>query len=127
MNYMKLNYCTQKDHFPLSFIILLLEEVGVHGWVRWLEPNSHSVRKRAQDNIHYTFGNFVCVVMPFGLCNAPATFQRLVMYIFTNLLFKSMTIFIDEFNTQSNTNQHLQCIREALVRCRQMQLALNPN
>ena len=28
--YCKLNYCTQKDHFPLPFITLLLEEVGGH-------------------------------------------------------------------------------------------------
>ena len=65
--------------------------------------------------------------MPFGLCNVPATFQRLVMYIFTDLLYKSMTVFIDDFSTQSNSSQHLGCVREALVRCRQMQLVLNPD
>ena len=67
------------------------------------------------------------VVMPFGLCNTPATFQRLVMYTFTDLLFKSMTIYIDDFSTQSSISQHLQCIREALVRYNQMQLALSPD
>ena len=30
VNYRKLNACTQKDHFPLSFITLLLEEIGGH-------------------------------------------------------------------------------------------------
>ena len=63
--------------------------------------------------------------MPFGLCNAPATFQRLVIYIFTDLLFKSMTNYIDDISTQSSTSEHLQCVKEALVRCRQMRLALN--
>ena len=52
--------------------------------------------------------------MPFGSCNAPTMFQILVMYIFTDLLFKSMTVFMDDFNTQSNTNQHVECVREAL-------------
>ena len=65
--------------------------------------------------------------MPFGLCNASATFQRLVMYIFANLLFKAMTVYIDDFSTQPSTSEHLQCVREALVRCRQMRLALNPD
>ena len=35
----------------------------------------------------------------FGLCNPPAIFQMLVMYIFTDLLFKSMTMFVDHLNT----------------------------
>ena len=68
---------------------------------------------------------FVWVVLPYGLCNAPATFQRLIMYIFTDLLIKSMTIFIDDFSTQSSNGQYLECVREALIRCRTMQLALN--
>jgi hypothetical protein len=42
---------------------------------------------------------FVWVVMPFGLYNVPATFQNLVMYIFTDLLFKFMTVFVDGFST----------------------------
>ena len=73
------------------------------------------------------WGTFVWVVMHFGLCNAPIIFQRLVMYIFTDLFFKSMTVYINDFSTQFSTSQHLQCIREALVRNRQMQLALNPD
>lgn len=67
------------------------------------------------------------MVMPFELCNAPATFQRLVMYIFTDLLFKSMIIFVDDFSTQSSVSSHLECVREALVRCKNMQLAFNPD
>ena len=38
-----------------------------------------------------------------------------------------MTVFINDFSTQSNTSSHLECIREALVRCKKMRLALNPN
>ena len=63
--------------------------------------------------------------MPFGLCNVPATFQRLVMYIFTGLLFKSMTVYIDDFSTQSTSEDHVESVRLALVRCRKMRLALN--
>ena len=72
-------------------------------------------------------GSFVWVVIPFGLCNAPATFQQLVMYIFTDLLYKSMTVFIDDFSTQSYVSDHLHCVRETLVRYRMMRLALNPD
>ena len=72
------------------------------------------------------WGTFVWVVMSFGLWNAPATFQRLVMYIFTDLLFKSMTV---HRRLQHSTNQrdHVENVRLALARCRKMRLALNPD
>ena len=73
------------------------------------------------------WGIFIRVVIPFGLCNAPAIFQRLVKYIFSDLRFKSMTIYIDDFKTQSSTKEHLHCVRETLVRCGQMRFALNPD
>ena len=38
-----------------------------------------------------------------------------------------MTVFIDNFSTQSNATQHIGCVREALVRCSKMQLTLNPD
>lgn len=71
-------------------------------------------------------GTFIWLVMPFGLCNAPATFQRLVIYIFLDLLYKSMMVFVDDFSTQSNIVSHLECVRETLARCRKCRLALNP-
>ena len=133
VDYRKLNDCTQKDHFPLPFITLLLKKVGGHerytfmdGYARY---NQIAIWLGDIHKIAFTtpWGTFIWVVMPFGLCNAPATFQRLVMYIFTDLLFKSMTVYIDDFSTQSNTSEHLQIVKEALVRCRQMRLALNPD
>jgi hypothetical protein len=53
------------------------------------------------------WGSFVWIVMPFGLCNALAIFQRMVIYIFTDLLFKSMTVFVDDFSTQCNASDYL--------------------
>ena len=49
------------------------------------------------------------------------------MYIFTDLLYKSMTVFIDDFSTQSDVGEHLHCVRESLVRCRKIWLALDPD
>ena len=58
----------------------------------------------ALEDMHKTtftipWGTFVWVVMPFRLCNTTAIFQRLVMYIFTNLLFKFMMVFVNDFST----------------------------
>lgn len=49
------------------------------------------------------------------------------MYVFTDLLFKSMTVFMNDFNTQSYVSLHLECIKEALVKFTKMQLVLNPD
>ena len=133
VDYRKLNACTQKDHFPLPFITLLLEEVGGH--VRYTFMDGYAGYNQifiALQDIHKTaftilWGTFVWVVMPFGLCNASATYQRLVMCIFPDLLYKSMTVFVDDFSIQSSASSHLECVREALIRCRKMQLALNPD
>ena len=126
VDYWKLNACTQKDYFSLPFITLLLEDVGGHARYTFMDgyAGCNQISIVLQD-IHKTvfttpWGTFVWVIMPFGLCNAPAIFQKLVMYIFTDLLFKSMTVFVDDFSTQSNASSHLECVREALVRCRKM-------
>ena len=94
-----LNTCTQNDHFPLPFITPLLEKVGGHARYTFIDGyagnNQNSI---ALQDVHKTAFTtplwiFIWVVMAFGLYNTPATFQKLVMYIFTDLLFKSMTVF----------------------------------
>ena len=133
VDYWKLNACTQKDHFPLPFITLLLEEVGGHARYTFMEGYAgYNQIAIALCDVHKTalttpWGTFVWVVMPFGLYSAPATFQRLVIYIFTDLLFKSMTVYIDDLNTQSTSKDHVESVKLALVRCRKMRLALNPD
>lgn len=52
------------------------------------------------------WGTFILLVMPFGLCNALATFQGLVMFIFSDLLNKSMMVFIDNVSTQLEVGRH---------------------
>ena len=133
VDYRKLNACTQKDQFPLPLITLLLKEVGGHARYMFMDGyvgcNQIAI---ALCDVHKTafttpWGTFVWVVMPFGLCNAPTTFQRLVMYILTDLLFKSMTVYMDNFSTQSTSEDHVESVRLVLVRCRKMRLALNPD
>nr|GEV43677.1 reverse transcriptase domain-containing protein [Tanacetum cinerariifolium] len=46
----------------------------------------------------YPYGTFACRRMPFGLCNAPGTFQRCMMAIFHDMIEKTMEVFMDDFS-----------------------------
>ena len=117
--------------FSVTFHTLLLEKVGGHARYTFMDGyTGYNHIAIALCDVHKTafttpWDTFVWVVMPFGLCNALATFQRLVMYIFTDLLYKSMMVYIDDFSTQSTSDNQVENVRLALVRCRNMRLALN--
>jgi Reverse transcriptase (RNA-dependent DNA polymerase) len=64
--------------------------------------------------------------MPFGLCNAPATFQRAMMGIFSDLIEKSMEIFMDDFSVYGQTfDDCLANLSKVLRRCEEVNLVLN--
>jgi hypothetical protein len=61
--------------------------------------NQIKIALQDQDKTTFTspWGTFSYRVLPFGLCNAPATFQRAVLGIFSDMLNESMEIFMDDF------------------------------
>ena len=64
--------------------------------------------------------------MPFGLCNAPATFQRCMMSMFLDLVEEVMEIFMDDFTVYGSSFEHcLQNLGTVLYRCLDKNLALN--
>ena len=48
------------------------------------------------------FGTFGYRQMPFGLCNAPATFRRCMLAIFEDMIGKSMEVYMDDFSVFGN-------------------------
>ncbi|GJT21535.1 reverse transcriptase domain-containing protein [Tanacetum coccineum] len=64
--------------------------------------------------------------MPFGLCNAPATFQRCMTAIFYELIEDSMEVFMDEFSVFGSSFDHcLKNLEKMLKRCKETNLVLN--
>ncbi|XP_058734008.1 uncharacterized protein LOC131605698, partial [Vicia villosa] len=72
------------------------------------------------------FGIFAYRRMPFGLCNAPATFQRCMQAIFSDLIEKSIEVFMDDFSVFGKTfDTCLNNLDVALERCIETNLILN--
>ncbi|GKD85053.1 reverse transcriptase domain-containing protein [Tanacetum coccineum] len=64
--------------------------------------------------------------MPFGLCNAPGTFQRCMMAIFHDMIEKTMEVFMDDFSVFGNSfSTCLTNLEKMLKRCEDTNLALN--
>ena len=132
IDYKKLNTATRKDHFPLPFIDQMLDRLAGHPHFCFLDGylgcNQIAIAPEDQEKTTFTcpYGTFAFRRMPFGLCNAPATFQRCMMSMFSDLVEEVMEIFMDDFTVYgSSFDQCLKNLETVLQRCQDKQLALN--
>nr|GEV35831.1 DNA-directed DNA polymerase [Tanacetum cinerariifolium] len=92
IDYRKLNDATQKDHFSLPFMDQMLERLAGNEFYCFLDGifRYFQILIDPQDQEKTTFtclyGTFAYRRMPFGLCNAPGTFQRYMMAIFHDMM-----------------------------------------
>ena len=132
IDYRKLNTATRKYHFPLPFIDQMLDRLAGHPHFCFLDGysgyNQIAIALEDQEKTTFTcpYGTFAFRRMPFGLCNAPATFQRCMMSMFSDLVEEVMEIFMDDFTVYgSSFDQCLKNLETVLQRCQDKQLALN--
>nr|GEW88262.1 ATP-dependent helicase BRM-like [Tanacetum cinerariifolium] len=72
------------------------------------------------------YGRFAYRRMPFGLCNAPGTFQRCMLAIFHDMVEKKMEVFMDDFSVFGNSFENcLSLLEKMLQRCKDTKLCLN--
>ncbi|GJR39431.1 reverse transcriptase domain-containing protein [Tanacetum coccineum] len=94
IDYRKLNEATRKDHFPLPFMDQMLERLAGNGYYCFLDGFfgyfQIPIDLNDQEKTTFTcpYGTFAYRRMPFGLCNAPGTFQRCMMAIFHDMIEK---------------------------------------
>nr|GEU91246.1 retrovirus-related Pol polyprotein from transposon 297 family [Tanacetum cinerariifolium] len=102
---------TRKDHFPLPFMDQMLERLAGNQYYCFLDGFSGyfqiPVDPKDQEKTTFTcpYGTFSYRRMPFGLCNAPGTFQRYMMAIFHDMIEKTMEVFMDDFLIFGNSFQ----------------------
>ena len=132
MDHRKLNKATRKDHFPLPFIDQMLDRLARYSYYCFLDGysgyNQIAIAPEDQEKTTFTcpYGTFAFRRMPFGLCNAPATFQRCMMAIFSNMMEDIMEIFMDDFSVFGTSFDHcLHNLALVLQRCEDKNLVLN--
>ncbi|KAL5562825.1 hypothetical protein UlMin_032572 [Ulmus minor] len=132
MDYRKLNKSTRKDHFPLPFLDQMLDRLAGKHYYCFLDGysgyNQIAIAPNDQHKTTFTcpYGTFAFRRMPFGLCNAPATFQRCMMAIFTDMVEQFVEVFMDDFSVFGDTfDSCLGNLAKVLQRCEETNLVLN--
>ena len=104
IDYRKLNLVTKKDHYPIPFMDQILEKLVGQTYYCFLDGysgyNQIGIYLGDQEKTTFTCleGTYAFRRMPFGLCNAPATFQRCMNAMFSELVGDCLEIFMDDFS-----------------------------
>ncbi|GJS96195.1 reverse transcriptase domain-containing protein [Tanacetum coccineum] len=132
IDYRKLNEATAKDHFPLPFMNQMLKRLTGNKYLCFLDGFSgyfqNPIDAMDQEKTTFTcpFGTYAYRRMPFGLCNAPATFQRCMLAICHDMIEESVEVFMDDFSIFGDSfDKCLNNLDKILQRCKDAHLVLN--
>ncbi|CAL2266052.1 unnamed protein product [Prunus armeniaca] len=114
VDYTNLNRACPKDSFPLPRIDQLVDATASHALLSFMDAYSgyNQIFMHPEDQAHTSFiidrGLYYYKVMPFGLKNVGATYQRLVNGIFAPLIGNTMEVYVDDMLVKSRTtDQHI--------------------
>ncbi|KAK0593866.1 hypothetical protein LWI29_007560 [Acer saccharum] len=97
-----------KDSFPLPRIDQLVDATAGHETLSFMDAYSgyNQIKMHKpdeEDSVHHRQGLYCYTVMPFGLKNAGATYQRLVNKMFARQIGRNMEVYVDDMLTKSIT------------------------
>ncbi|CAL9012292.1 unnamed protein product [Prunus brigantina] len=133
IDYRDLNRACPKDEFPLPNMDILIDSTSGQGMLSFMDGFSgyNQIKMSPKDAEKTAFrtpyGNFYYTVMPFGLKNAGATYQRAMTAVFHDMMGKEVEDYVDDLVVKSRTREgHQEVLRRVLERCRLYGLKMNP-
>ncbi|KAL0447287.1 UNVERIFIED_CONTAM: Transposon Tf2-12 polyprotein [Sesamum latifolium] len=129
-----LNKACPKDPYPLPQIDLLVDSTTGYELFSMMDANQgyHQIFMAEEDRIKTSFitdrGIYCYNVMPFGLKNAGATYQRLVNKMFKDQIGSTMEVYVDDMLVKSMKEvDHLKDLKQAFETMRSYGMKLNPS
>jgi ribonuclease HI len=134
VDYRDLNRASPKDNFPLPHIDTLVDNTATNAVFSFMDGFSgyNQIKMAEEDKSKTAFvthwGTFVYDVMPFGLKNVGATYQRAMVTFFHDMIHHEIEVYVDDMIAKSRTApDHLTDLRKLFQRLKKYQLRLNPN
>ncbi|KAI5312880.1 hypothetical protein L3X38_042054 [Prunus dulcis] len=134
VDYTDLNKACPKDNFPLPRIDQLVDSTSGNQLLSFMNAYSGYNQimmyddDKAKTSVIIERGTYCYKVMPFGLKNAGATYQRLVNKIFKEQIGRTMEVYVDDMLVKApKRGDHLKNLTEAFSLLRQYRMKLNPS
>ncbi|XP_059629569.1 uncharacterized protein LOC132272434 [Cornus florida] len=135
VDFRNLNNATPKDEYPMPMADQLIDSAAKHEILSFMDGHSgYNQIYLAEEDVQKmafrcpgSIGTFEWIVMPFGLKNAGATYQRAMNSIFHDMIGRFMEIYINDVVVKSSAKrQHLEHLKRAFERMRIHKLKMNP-
>ncbi|PKI37318.1 hypothetical protein CRG98_042291 [Punica granatum] len=111
VDYRDLNKASPKDNFPLPHIDVLVDNTARHAQFFFMDGFSgyNQIRMAEKDKLKTTFttmwGTFCYRIMPFGLKNAGAIYQRAMVTLFHDMMHKEVEVYVDDMIAKSKEGE----------------------
>ncbi|KAK2425775.1 hypothetical protein QL285_024519 [Trifolium repens] len=133
VDFTDLNKAYPKDPYPLPSIDRLIDGASGYKTLSFMDAYSgyNQIKMNAADAPHTAFMTNTCNyfyrVMPFGLKNAGATYQRLMDRVFSQQIGRNLEVYIDDMVVKTpETGSHSEDLEEILTSVRKYNMRLNP-
>src|SRR3954468_20078206 len=82
-----------------------MQGILLYGRILRVQSNQDGTRRHGKNNLHNTLGTFCYKVMPFGLKNAGATYQRAMVALLHDMIHQEIEVYVDDMIAKSNTEE----------------------